>query len=179
MEAGERGREESSWREETRLSFPPWSRPATTYTRLAGEEGEEGEVCSSAQERRQACWETLSLSSLLSSLEESQAARHPPVQSRGKSQREVEDGSSSTSRHSARQSSISSLGSPAHRAWQVAVSKCGFSRLSSRGVELELELEEVEAVVVEAEEVGVMRTVRRKTVEMVIIMFSGRLLESD
>ena len=32
---------------------------------------EEEEDCSSDQERRQACWETLSLSSLFSSLEES------------------------------------------------------------------------------------------------------------
>ena len=119
------------------------------------------------QETRQSCWETVS--SLLSSgLEESQAARHPPVQNWGKSQRDLEVGSSNTSRHSSRQSSISSLDTPEHRAWQVAVIKVGFRRVFSSEME------------VEVEEVGVMRTERRKTVEMVeIILLSGWLLVID
>ena len=161
MVAGERGREEATWWGETMLNIPPWSSPATRKTRLEEEEEEED------QERRQSCWETLS--SLLSSgLEESQAARQPPVQNWGKSQREVEVGSSRSSRHSARQDSTSSLARPPHRAWQVAVIRLGSSRVSSSEVE-------------EVEEAGVMRTVRRKTVEveMVIFMLSCWLLVSD
>ena len=139
------------------LNIPLWSSPATRKTRLEEEEED--------QERRQSCWETLS--SLLSSgLEESQAARQPPVQNWGKSQREVEVevGFSRSSRHSARQDSTSSLARPSHRAWQVAVIRLGSSRVSSS----------------EVEEAGVMRTVRRKTGAMVIIfMLSGWLLVSD
>ena len=134
-----------------RLIMPAWSSPVTTNTR----------DWSSCQERRQSCWPTLS--SLLSSgLEDSQAARHPPVQTWGKSQREGELGSSSTSRHSSRQSSISSLDTPIHRAWQVAVIRVGFRRVFSSELE------------VAVEDVGVKMRARRKTVEMVaIILLSG------
>ena len=138
-----------------RLIMPAWSSPVTTNTR----------DWSSCQERRQSCW--LTLTSLLSSaLEDSQAARHPPVQSWGKSQSEGELGFSSTARHSSRQSSISSLDTPLHRAWQVAVLRVGFRSVFSNELEVETE--------VAVEEVGVMMTARRKTVEMVAIILLSR-----